>query len=142
MAKVKFDVSGTDPSENAGKIFEDPVPGVYKAKVQACNHGFSKGDDGKPDRTRPRLEVVYEVTDAKDGGKYRGSRVWDYVVFTEASQWRLDQFLMAMGISNTKKRKGEFDTDDLVNMPVKIRIKAETGTSVAAGDYRPGSPPS
>lgn len=137
MAKVKFDVSGTDPTENAGKIFEDPIPGVYKAKVQACTSGFSKGDDGKPDRSRPRLEVVYEITDGKDNGKFRGSRVWDYVVFTEASQWRLDQFLLAMGISNNKKRKGEFDTDDIVGMPVKLRIAADQGTSVAAGDYRP-----
>jgi hypothetical protein len=131
VAKVKFDVSGTEPEENAGKIFEEPVPGVYKAKVQACTHGFSKNQEtGKPDKTRPRLEVVYEITQE---GKHKGARLWDYLVFTEASAWRMDQFLQAMGITNAKKRTGEFDTDDLVGMPVKIRVAADKNEAT----YRP-----
>lgn len=128
MAVVKFDVSGTDP-EKASQSFEPPKPGVYLAKVAEINSGFSKNDDGKPDRQRPRLEVVYHIAD----GDYKNAPLWDYLSFSEDSQWRMDQFLQAVGVSSKKKRKGSFDTDSLLGKIVKVRVKADTNQS---GDYR------
>jgi len=130
--KIKYDVSGVDPADSVGGSFEDPKPGVYKCKVKSITHGFSKGDDGKPDKSRARLEVVYELLEPP----YKGSRLWDYLSFSEAAQWRLDQFLQAVGVTNAKKRKGEFDTDELVGMPVRVRVKGETQTVGGQETYR------
>jgi hypothetical protein len=119
---VKFDVSGSDPAD-ATRDFEPPKPGVYKAKVAEINPGFSRDDDGKPDKSRPRLEVVYRIQDKK----YANAPVWDYLSFSDASQWKLDQFLQAVGISSKTKRKGEFDTDKVAGKKiVKVRIIGET----------------
>lgn len=120
MAIVKFDVSDSNP-EDATRDFEQPTPGVYKAKVKEINPGFTAGDGGKPDKNKPRLEVIYEITD----DKFKGSRLWDYVSFSDASKWKLDQFLQAVGAADKKKRKGELNTDKVVNMPVRIRVKGE-----------------
>lgn len=121
MAKVKFDVSGSDP-ERAMRGGEPPKPGVYPVKIKEINSGFSKGDDGKPDRKRPRLEVVFEIS----AGEHKGFPLWEYLTFTEASQWKLDQFLQTVGIADKKKRKGEFDTDEYVGQELKVRVKHET----------------
>lgn len=117
MPKVKFDVSGSDPDKAASGSFEPPKPGVYKAKIAELKPGFTDND-----KTRPRLEVVVEITDKR----FLGSRLWDYISFGEASQWKLDQFLQAMGLADKKKRKGTFDTDLLLNKPLKVRVKGET----------------
>lgn len=131
MAKIKFDVTDQDPADSAGTAFEDPRPGVYLAKILEINPGFSKGDDGKADKNRPRLEVIYEILDEK----YKGSRIWDYVSQTEKAKWKFDQWMLALGISSSK-RKGEFDTDDYIGFVVKLRIKAEGG-AYGTDDYRP-----
>lgn len=129
MSKIKFDVSGSDPSK-AIQDSEPPKPGVYRCKVDEINSGFAKGDDGKPDKSRPRLEVIYRIT----VGKSKGAPLWDYVSFSEAAQWKLDQFLQAMGVATSKKRKGEFDTAKLINKVVKVRVVADKNND---GDYRP-----
>ncbi len=128
MPKIKFDVSGSDPNK-AIQDSEPPKPGVYRCKVDEINAGFTKGEDGKPDKTRPRLEVIYRIT----VGKSKGAPLWDYVSFSEAAQWKLDQFLQAMGIATAKKRKGEFDTAKLIGKVVKVRVVKDPNSE----DYRP-----
>ena len=130
MAKVKYDVSDVDAADAVGRIFQEPQPGLYNARVREVEHGFSKGDDGKPDKSRARLQVIYEILDE---GDFKGSRLYDYVSFSEAAKWRLDQFLQAMGESSEDRRKGEFDTDDFVGMPVKLKVKPDTNQD---GTYR------
>lgn len=129
--KLKYDLTDQDPTDSAPSSFEDPKPGVYLAKILEINPGFSKGDGGKPDKDRPRLEVVLEIQDEE----YKGSRVWDYVSQAGNAKWKEDQFLLALGISNSK-RKGEWDTDDYIGTVIKIRIKAESGTKYGTEDYR------
>lgn len=129
MAKIKFDVSGSDPEKAVSRDFEPPRPGVHLVKVEEINPGFSKGDDGKPDKTRPRLEIVARVED----GVSKGAPLWDYLSFSEASQWKLDQFLQVFGIATAKKRKGEFDTDTIIGEVAKVRVKADSGSE----EYRP-----
>ena len=118
MAVLKFDVTGSDPAR-ANQNFEPPKPGVYRAKVAEINSGFSK-TDGKPDRTKPRLEVIYHIQHPD----YMNAPLWDYIAFTEASQWKLDQFLQATGVATAKKRKGSFDTDRLIGKFVNVRVRA------------------
>ena len=139
MAKVKFDVTGTEFGQ-AKEYAAQPKKGVYPCKIVEINPGFSKGEDGKPDKTRPRLEVIYEVMDKEakspEGESAFGARIWDYVSpKSEAAEWRYAQWLEALGLAGEKKkdRKGEFDTDDLIGMTVKIRVKADTNLE---GDYK------
>lgn len=122
--KVKFDVSGSDPKDAFKGGAEPPKPGVYKGKIVDCKVGAKQGD---PDAKR--LEVTIEIIDDK---KYKGARLYDYIAFSEASQWKMDQFLQVLGITSKSKRKGTFDTDDVVGEVVKIRVAGDTYN----GEYR------
>lgn len=145
MAKVKFDVSSADPEKSVARQFEPPLPGNYKAKILECKPGF-KQVDGEPDKNQPRLEIIYEITDKKVKPKEAvGFRLYEYINFSEAMAWKMDQFLQATGVSNKKKRKGTFDTDTLVGLPVILQVRGESQT-VGEGDdkttvyrARPGS---
>lgn len=128
MPVVKFDVSGTDPEK--AKEFEQPKPGVYRAKVHEINMGYSKdAKTSKPDKTRPRMEVIFEIQDKA----YKGTRLWDYVSFSEAAEWKLDQFLQAFGVATAKKRTGSFKTETIVGELCKVRVKADKDQE---GNYR------
>lgn len=136
MPKVKFDVSDSDPDE-ATKSPEPPKPGTYKCKLVECTPGFKLKDDGKPDKTKPRLEVRYSVIGRiKDGGgvetkgDFVGYQLRDWLTFgdNEYTKRRLDQFLQAFGVATKTKRAGEFDTDKIVNKLCKVRVRGEQYT--------------
>lgn len=131
MAKIKFDVKDVNPSDSQawGGGGEPPKPGNYRFKVREVNPGFSKGDNGAPDKSRPRLEVIYECLDAK----YKGFPVWDYISFSDGHKPKLDQFLMAVGVATERKRTGEFDPAKLAGKTVKVRIRGGKNND---GDYR------
>lgn len=141
MGKVKFTVSG-DAVEQAekGGGGEQPPVGVYQLKIEEINHGYSKGDDGNPDKNRPRLEVVYRPYANADGESLEKNylRVWDYVSFSEAAEWKLAQFLLSIGEIDTKKKAKshsvELDTDKHIGDIVKGRIRADTDLE---GNYKP-----
>ena len=130
MAKIKYDVSGVDHKKAAEAAnFEQPTPGTYRCKVREMNPGFSK-KDGKPDKTRPRIEVIFEVVDKK----FKGARLWYYLTFGEGyPKEKFDQFLQAFGINTAKKSKGEFDTDRMVGKFCTVQVKKGTNQT---GDYR------
>lgn len=135
MAKIKFQVE-PDAFDQTG--FSEPAkPGTYLHQVKEINAGFSKGDDGQEDKTRPRLEIIYENIDPKaatmgnDGGSALGSRVWDYITFGSQSQWKYAQFLSAFGLGSKQKPKGEFDSAKLAEKVTDIvsgkKVTKETG---------------
>lgn len=118
---VKFDVSSSDPGEAAGKEFQQARPGVYKAVVQKCLVNKPEGKDR-------RIEVTYKLAD-KSAGKADGQWLTDYLSLeSEASVWKLDQFLLAFGFASAKKRKGQFNTDEVMGKACKIRVKADSYT--------------
>lgn len=150
MAKIiQFDLSGADEDvwEQGESIdAEPPKKGIYQARVKEINPGFSKGDDGKPDKKRPRLEVVWEIIGDSDGdadalatlghegGSCLSAWVWDYVSFSDASEWKQAQFFKTLGVANPKKTKGKFDAEKFEGKFVaKIRVKADTNLD---GDYK------
>lgn len=112
MPKIKYDLRDVESSGG----FETPPPGLYRAKLAECNVKKSKaGND--------MLECVYEL----NRGDHKGSRVWDYVVLNEASEWKLKQFLEAVGkIAGKRSAKGAFDPDEFEDAEVQIRLKHET----------------
>jgi len=122
---IKFDVSGSDP-ERATSGGEPPKPGIYVATIKELKEGIKKGEVGDEFK---RLEVVYEI--AK--GTHKGYPLFDYLAYSEAAQWKLDQFLQAIAVASTTKRKGQFKTEDYIGTPVRVRIKGET----YEGEYRP-----
>lgn len=120
--KVKFDVSGTDPSKATGTNFEAPRPGVYNVRIDEITNNPSKAG-------KPMLTIVSEIT----SGSFKGSKLWDRIVLTEASQWKLDQFLQAIGLASKSKRRGVLDTEEVIGNKAVIRVKAGTYN----GDYSP-----
>lgn len=135
MVKLKYDVSQSDAAKAAGGDFEQPKPGVYKAKVVSIKTTHPKNQKtGQPDESRQMLEVIYEITDKK----FKGSRLWDYIVDFDdpesSSNWKFDQFLQAFSVASKKKRKGTFDTDDIIGEPCKIRVKAGSYNGAYSAD--------
>ncbi len=147
MAKIKFAVD-PDAFDQTG-FAEQPKPDVYEAKIVEINAGYSKDDAGQEDKSRPRLEVIYEITDPKaktkgnDGGSALGARVWDYVTFGKGSQWKLAQFTKAFGLADKGKPSGEFDTAKLAEKVTDIdkngkKVTKETGHPGAKCKLRTG----
>lgn len=110
MAKLKFNVSDSDPAKATGSNFDPPPAGTYQARIDELTVGQSR--NGKE-----MLTVVYEITD----GKHKGKKVWDRIV-TEVA-WKLDQFLQAVGVATARKRKGEVDLEDLVGERVTMTVR-------------------
>lgn len=145
MAKIKIK-AGKEAVESAQESveFEEAPPGVYVGEVKEITAGHSKGSDGKPDKDRPRLEVILRLTGVgregapfPDGKRY--GQVWDYVSFSEESAWKRAQFGIAMGIP---VKNGEIDGDieidptkpgTVVGKKVLVVIKADSDN---AGNYR------
>lgn len=136
MTKVKVQ-AGQDAVKQAGEAVEfvDAPPGLYIAELVECNAGFSKGDDDKEDKSRPRLECIYkpigvgrEGEPMPDGVRY--GQVWDYVSFGEDSEWKRAQFGLAMGAKPDAQGNIDvsFETDKdkpgtIIGTKVILRVK-------------------
>lgn len=128
MAKIKFDVSASDPEDSKGRGDIEQAPkGVYLAKFIEIAQHFAKDDSGKPDKSRPSLKVVVQPYEGKKTYGY----VYAYISLGESSLWRLDQFLQALGLASKKKRTGELD-------PAKIVGKKEIGVRLKDGTDQNG----
>lgn len=106
MTKLKYDVSNVEP----GQDFDTPIPeGLYRVKIEEIVEGVSKrtGD--------PMLTITYAV--AK--GDHKGRKVWDYIVLKETQEWKMRQFIDAIGL----KAKGTLDTNKIEGEYVNIRVK-------------------
>lgn len=135
MPVVKMRASADD-FENTGQDRGDflvPPKGMYVLTLKECNSGYSKDDDGKADRKRPRLECVWEIT-----GKGRENEevtenygnVWDYVSFNEKSGWKRADFMYALGLVDEKPDDDiemDVDTDEVVGTQILARLKHEKG---------------
>jgi hypothetical protein len=131
MAKVKMK-AGKEAFEKAGQDRGDfvvPKVGWYTAVLKTCTAGLSKDNDGNEDKNRPRLECVYEICgvgreDEPSTENY--GNLWDYVSFSEESEWKRAEFLLAMGLADDAAEV-DFDTDDVEGTKVLIRVKHEKG---------------
>lgn len=142
MAKIKIK-AGKDAVEQATESgdFEQPKPGIYVAELTEVNSGFSK-TDGQEDKTRPRLECIYKIVgEGREGTKpeKQYSRLWDYVSFSEAAEWKLAQFGVALGL---KMKNGGIDDaieteagkpGTVIGTQVLVRVKADKDLE---GNYR------
>lgn len=133
MPKIKIDVGGVsdDEAKAWGGGFESPQPGVYRAKITEVNPGYSKDDNGEPDRAKPKLEVVFEIV----GPKYNGANLWNHIplpgstTFGDSAKKKMKQLLLATG----QKATDSLDTDKVKNKIVRVRVRSGKDQS---GDYR------
>jgi len=134
MAKVRMKVT----AEEMAKAGEDrgdfvlPKPGFYVLTMAECNHGYSADKEGGEDTKRPRLECIYTITGVgreETDPKENYGKIWDYVAFTPTSGWKRAQFIKAFSLApdGATEFDDEFDTDDLINRKVLVRLKHEKG---------------
>jgi len=112
--KLKFDVSDSDPAKASatGTSFEPPPPGTYVCRIDDASLGKSrKGDD--------MITLVYEIA----SGEHKNKKLWDRIVLTKASEWKLDQFLQAIGAASSRKRKGVLDLEEIVGDAIVVQVK-------------------
>lgn len=125
MAKIKYDVSDVEPGQDID--YDTPVPkGVYKAKVADITEGTSQSSGND------MLTVEYELVE----GDFKGRKLWDYVVLTDAAAWKLRQFIDAMGV----KAKGTLDTVELIGNLVLVRVKHEADSRPETVENNGGKP--
>lgn len=132
MAKVRIKASAeaiAKGGQDRGD-FVVPKPGFYILQLTECNPGFSKDADGNEDKKKPRLECIYKIVGVgrdEEEPKENYGNVWDYVSFSENSEWKRGEFLKAFGF--TEDGNGDFDdeidTDDVINRKVLVRLKHE-----------------
>lgn len=124
MPVIKFDVTASDPERAArGGGGGEPAPvGTYVCEIVTC-------DDEKPDNKDRRLHVVYKIVGDTNGEPIEENYSWlhDYInLVQESSVWKLDQFLLAVGVATDSKRTGSFDPEKQVGKQVKVFVRNET----------------
>lgn len=137
MPTIKYDITDTtvEDAEAFGQGFDSPKPGVYRAKVKEVNPGFSKDQQGEPDRSKPKIEVVYEIIQKP----YAGAQLFSHIPlkgstsFNEYAKRRMAQLLLATGQVNTTGGEGTLNTDKIKGKVVRVRVKSGKDHS---GDYR------
>lgn len=134
MAKFKIRAKAEDANKAGQDSGEFVVPpaGYYHLRIVEANAGYSK-TDGEEDKTKPRIEIVYEI-DAigMDGGgevEDNYGRLWDYITFGDGyAATRRTEFAVAMGADKEAIANGEeyeFDTEELLERKLIARLKHE-----------------
>lgn len=137
MAKVKVRATKQDVKEEleGGGDFVSPKPGFYHLTVIEANAGFSKDrETGAEDKSRPRIEMVYEITaEGVEGDKAPEAnygRIWDYLTFGEKAGRTRARYIKTFypeHYSEDGDMEVEFDTDEMIAKTVvaKLSVKKE-----------------
>jgi hypothetical protein len=113
MAVIKYDVSESDPGSAKGGAQSVPKRGVKVVKIEYIK-------DRRPEKND------FEVKATIAQGDNKNYPYWDYINFGESSVWKMDQFLMAIGVADAdSKRKGQFDPAKQKGKLVKVDTKVE-----------------
>lgn len=95
------------------KAFKVPTDGNYRLKVVEAELTESSNDN-------PMINLTCEVVD----GPFEGSKVWDRLVFSEGSLFRVRAALEAMGIE-VPDGKMDIDPSDLVDLEFDAELTRE-----------------
>lgn len=116
MAKFKYDVSGEE--HELRKPIEIPEKRIWIIRVKEVLLEQPKGKDA-------RLKITYQIDEA---GPSKGYQMYEYINLVQKNvKWKLDEFLLAVGIDTTTKEQGELDTDKLQGKRLRARIIHEEG---------------
>ena len=107
--KIKYNSSKVDRSKGNGI---PPNPGLYLMVIKGAKFRKDKND----------IEFIVRIKD----GKFKGYGFWSYVSLEENSDWKVDQYLIAIGVDTVNKPKGSVDLDDFLNQEVMGRVRPGT----------------
>jgi hypothetical protein len=116
MSPLKYDVKDVEPQTD----FDTPIPiGVYKAKITEAAEQISKK---KPDGSggNEMLALTLEITQ----GDFKGRLLWEYIVFNDASDWKIRQLVDALELAEA----GSIKPAKLVGEELSVRVKHESDT--------------
>lgn len=118
---IKANKEAVEAAESFGD-FEDLRPGVYRFKLAECNDGHSKGDDGKPDKSRRRLEMIVRPVSMDREGKVKLDKnygqLWDYIsLSSEGAGQKRAQWAIALGAKPNAKGDINFSIENDPNKP-------------------------
>lgn len=105
MVKVKYDSRNVDRSKQGGAS-TPPAAGVYRMEILACE--FQEADDPKNGPGYDRLIFTTKCLEGDDQNRGKGYRFWDYVNLE--LDWKVDQWLQAIGVDTEEAERGSFDT--------------------------------
>jgi hypothetical protein len=141
MPKVKWGVTGSEVDElepDEGNFYDGPLPprGVYRVKLQSAEYvKFASNNKG--------LKLFMTIDEnRKDKKVYNGAPLWENLVDTEASAFKIRQFLDAIGATGKDWDGTVIDSDNKVTKFGRItvdglylRVATKTGTN-QDGDKR------
>jgi hypothetical protein len=119
VPRIKYDVRGVDSGGG-----ERHPAGVFKMKIKAITVE-------KPEGMDRRMKIEFSGT----GKHAKTMPIFEYInLESEATRWKLRQFLEAVGHIKTKaKESGSYDPDDFVGMTINVRVREDTYN----GEYSP-----
>ena len=110
MAKlIPYDVTGVEQSQGGTGV--KAKPGVYIAEIMRCAQRDQKADGGPAND----LEVALNVGPDYDW-------VFTYIGLGAASDWKLAEFVRAVGINE----KGKLDPDKMVGKKIRVKINPDS----------------
>jgi len=129
---IQYDVTGVE--ESRGGTGVKAKPGVYIAEIMLC----TQRDQNRAGQPANDLEVALNV-----GSEY--DWVFTYIGLGPASDWKLAEFVRAVGINE----KGKMDPDKMVGKKLRVKINPDTWNSeytaragrlmpILNGDKEPG----
>lgn len=130
MATLKYANKDVDPGQN----FDKPFPaGLYNMEVESVELTTSKRSG------EPMLAITLFVRD----GEHKGRKVWEYIVQSESSAFRMRQFTDALGVkpdgailyNEDTKLVSKIDGKKVDGAKFKANIKVEPGDD----DYGPSN---
>lgn len=90
--------------------------GDYRLKVVEASEDTSKAGN---DMIKLKLRIVKE-----DGSN--GPALFDYLVFSESSRWKVDAFLMSAGQHPGEGEALSLEADDMIGWEVQATLKVES----------------
>lgn len=137
MAKVRIKAGkeAVAKAEDQGDFVLAPK-GIYIGELVQVDPGYAKGEDDKPDKSRPYLECQWKLVGVgREGAELpeRYGNVWDYVTFGEETDWKRAQFGSAVGLPvKNGEIDGEIEIEEgkpgtVIGKKAIMRIKHEKG---------------
>ena len=101
-------------SPSASAFFVEP--GTYKLRVIEAEEDTSKSGN---DMVKLKLRVI------KDDGR-EGPALFDYLVLSETTGWKIDQFLSACGEHPGEGEDVDLDVDKMIGWECEAELTVET----------------
>jgi hypothetical protein len=142
LAKVKLQ-AGKEAVERANEFsdFEQIRPCTCRMVIKEITSKFAKGDDGKPDKSRPMLEFVLKPYSEDREGKKRFQtnygQLWTYLRTTgDGQESSRAMWALALGATPNARGNVELTVDTTKDVGKHVIVRVKSGENLE-GEYRP-----